>query len=235
MSTTTAAVMITDALNEIQVIGEGETPSATMYADGLRMLNRLLDVFSHKASFAFDASLRSLALTGQASFDVGPTGDVVTLRPIKITSAYATMGGIDYRVRIISLEEYDTIGLKTSTGSIPECIAYNGVFPDGVVYVYPKCSGVTINLRTVDQVKTFAATSTQIDMPEGYEDAIMLALAIRMAPGYGVQVNPDTRLAANRAIKLVERTNRTIPNLSLPDAVMPDSLTRSGYPAILAG
>lgn len=233
MATTTAAVMISDALKEIGVIAEGETPSATMYADGLRMLNRLLDTFAHDAAFAFDASLRSLALTGQASFDVGPTGDIITLRPIKITSAYATQGGIDYPVRVVSVEEYDTIPLKTSTGAIPECIAYNGVYPDGVVYVYPKCSGVTINLRTVDQVKTFAATSTNIDMPEGYEDAITLALSVRMAPSYGVPVSQDTRIAANRAMKMVKRSNRVIPKLGLPDAM--NTMRRSGYPAILAG
>jgi hypothetical protein len=233
MPTTTAAVMISDALKEIQVIAEGETPSTTMYADGLRMLNRLLDTFAHDAAFAFDASLRSLALTGQASFDVGPSGDVVTLRPIKITSAYATMGGIDYPVRVISIEEYDSIGLKTSTGSIPECIAYNGVYPDGVVYVYPLCSSVTLKMRTIDQVKTFAATSTSIDMPEGYEDALTLALAIRMAPGYGVPVSQDTRLAATRAMKAVKRSNRVVPKLSLPEAL--DTTHHSGYPAILAG
>lgn len=233
MATTTAAVMISDALKEIKVIAEGETPSATMCADGLRMLNRLLDTFAHDAAFAFDASLRSLALTGQASFDVGPTGDIVTLRPIKITSAYATQGGIDYPVRVISIEEYDTIALKATTGAIPELIAYNGVYPDGVVYVYPKCSSVTINLRTVDQVKTFAATSTNIDMPEGYEDAITLALSVRMAPGYGVPVSQDTRIAANRAMKMVKRSNRVIPKLGLPDAM--NTMRRSGYPAILAG
>jgi hypothetical protein len=234
MPTTTAAVMISDALKEIQVIAEGETPSATMYADGLRMMNRLLDTFAHDAAFAFDASLRTLALTGQASFDVGPTGDIITLRPIKITSAYATQGGIDYPVRVVSIEEYDSIPLKTSTGAIPECIAYNGVYPDGVVYVYPLCSGVTLKLRTVDQVKTFAATSTSIDMPEGYEDAITLALAIRMAPGYGVPVSQDTRLAASRAMKVVKRSNRVVPKLDIPDALMPTT-RQSGYPAILNG
>jgi hypothetical protein len=103
-----------------------------------------------------------------------------------------------------------------------------------VVYVYPKCSSVTLNLRTVDQVKTFAATSTSIDMPEGYEDAIMLALAIRMAPGYGVPVSQDTRLAASRAMKVVKRSNRVVPKLDIPDALMPTT-RQSGYPAILNG
>lgn len=41
----------------------------------------------------------------------------------------------------------------------------------------------TLKMRVLNSVKQFASTSVQIDMPEGYEDAIMLALAIRMAPG----------------------------------------------------
>jgi hypothetical protein len=233
MATTTAAVIISDALKEIVVIGEGETPSASMYSDGLRMLNRLLDTFSNKADFAFDQSLRSLALTGQSSFDVGPSGDIVTLRPIQITSAYATLSLVDYPVEIISVEQYDDISLKTTTGSIPEYIAYNGIYPDGVVYVYPLCSGVTINLRTVDQVKTFATTATQIDMPEGYEDAIMLALAIRMAPSYGKQINPETKIAANRAMNAVKVTNQVIPTMDLPNAVM--SSVGSSYADFMSG
>jgi len=57
-------------------------------------------------------------------------------------------------------------------------------------------------------------------MPEGYEDAIMLALAIRMAPGYGKQVNPDTKQAARRAMNAIKVTNQVIPTMDLPDAVM---------------
>lgn len=225
MPTTTAAVIISDALKEIQVIGEDETPSATMYSDSLRMLNRLLDTLSNVASFAFDNTIRQLALTGQASFDIGPSGDIVALRPIKITSAFYTLGDIDYPVDVVSIEEYDAIPYKGTIGSVPDLIAYNGVYPNGVVYVYPKCSGGTINLRTIDLVKTFAATSTNIDLPEGYEDAIMLKLAIRMAPSYGKTVSAETKLAAKVANKIVKRTNTVIPKLSLPDSMTSGSIS----------
>ena len=62
MPTTTAAVIISDALKEILVIGEGEQPSATMLSDGLRMLNRLLDTLSNNNDFAYFASMEQKAL-----------------------------------------------------------------------------------------------------------------------------------------------------------------------------
>jgi hypothetical protein len=233
MSSTTAEVMITDALKEIGVVGEGETPSAMMMADGLRMINRLLDTLSIDAAFDHESTLHSLALTGQTSFDVGPTGDIVTQRPIKITSAYVTQGGIDYPVRIVSIEEYDSIPMKASTGAITECIAYNGVYPDGVVYLYPICSGCTIHFRTAELVKNFATTATTIDLPEGYEDAIMLALSVRMAPSYGVKVSPETRQAAKNAMHIVKRNNRVIPKLDIPAPLAKSAW--SGLAAIFRG
>ena len=226
--TTTAAVIITDALKEIGVIGEDESPSSSSLDDGLRMLNRMLETLSIYAMFSYDNPLRSLALTGQQSFDVGPTGDIVTLRPVKITSAYYTLGGIDYPVDIIDMEQYDSIAIKDSTGSVPEVLAYNGTYPDATVYVYPLCSGGTINLRTVDLVKSFPTLATQIDMPEGYEDYVMLKLAIRMAPSYGRQASPDTRLAMQSAQRSVKRNNQTSVKLTLPAVMV------GGYESSLA-
>ena len=91
---------------------------------------------------------------------------------------------------------------------------------DGTLYLYPIASGCTLKIRVLNSVKQFASTSVNIDMPEGYEDAIMLALAIRMAPSYGKQVNPDTKQAARRAMNAIKVTNQVIPTMDLPDAVM---------------
>ena len=234
MSSTTAEVMITDALKEIGVVGEGETPSPMMMADGLRMINRLLDTLSIDAAFDHESTLHSLALTGQTSFDVGPTGDLVTQRPIRITSAYASRGGVDYPpIKLLSATEYDDIALKTVTGSVTEAIYYDGVYPDGVVYLYPICSGCTIHFRTAELVKNFATTATTIDLPEGYEDAIMLALSVRMAPSYGVKVSPETRQAAKNAMHIVKRNNRVIPKLDIPAPLAKSAW--SGLAAIFRG
>lgn len=233
MTTTTAAVIIEDALKENLIISEGETPSATMYADGLRMLNRMCDTLSNNDDFAYYASQYSMAMTGQTSFTIGPTGDLAQARPIKIDTAVVTRLGITYPVKVIDNQRYDELTLKTLTGANTAAIYYEATYPNGTVYCYPLSTGCTLQMRVLNQVKNFAATTTQIDMPEGYEDFLMLGLAIRMAPSYGRPVNPDTRTAYKAAKKLVMNTNQVIPTMELPNAVMGKS--GSSYAAFLSG
>ena len=75
-------------------------------------------------------------------------------------------------------------------------------------------------MRILNSVKQFATLSDQIEMPLGYEDALMLGLAIRMAPGYGKKVSPDTRQAARKAWKAISQTNQVVPMLGLPSALL---------------
>ena len=128
--------------------------------------------------------------------------------------------GITYPVKVIDNERYDPITYKALAGANPQAIYYEATYPNGTLYLYPIASGCTLKIRVLNSVKQFASTSVNIDMPEGYEDAIMLALAIRMAPGYGKQVNPDTKQAARRAMNAIKVTNQVVPTMDLPDAVM---------------
>lgn len=220
MPTTTAAVIISDALAEIGVLGEGETATGEMIERGLRMLNRMLDTLSTKTDWAYFASMEQKALTGQQSFTIGPTGDVITDRPIKIETAVVDRNGITYPVKVIDNERYDPITYKALAGANPQAIYYEATYPNGTVYCYPLSAGCTLKMRVLNSVKQFADAYTQIEMPEGYEDAIMLALAIRLCPSYARQAGADTRVAARRAMDAVKKTNTVIPTLDLPDAVM---------------
>ena len=220
MASTTATVMITDALKEIAVIGEGETPSAEMLADGLRMLNRICDTLANDNDFAYYASQAQMALTGQQSFSIGPTGDVVTARPLAIESAVVDRSGITYPVRTIDVQQYDDVTLKSLIGANTQAIYYEATFPNGTVYCYPLASGCTLKMRILNSVKQFASLSDQIEMPPGYEDALMLRLAVRMAPGYQKTVSAETRLAARNAWRAVTQTNNVVPTLNLPAALI---------------
>lgn len=229
---TTAVVMISDALAEIGVLGDGETANGDMLDRGLRMLNRMLETQSNLRAFDFTSRRITHVTANEASFDIGPTGDVVTTRPIKIESATATRGGIEYPVAVIDVDQWDAISYKSATGSIPECIYYDGAYPDGLVYLYPVTTGATLNIRVTSSVKVLAAYD-DLDLPEGYEDALMLALAVRMCPSYGRPVSKETLIAARNAMNVVKRTNRTIKKLKLP-AVMTDNGS-SGLAAIYKG
>jgi len=233
MATTTATVIITDALAEIGVLGEGETASADMIARGLRVLNRLLDTLSNNTNWAYFVSEVVQTMTGQASFTIGPTGNVVDDRPIAIETATVVVNGITYPVKVIDNERYDILTYKALTGAYTAAIYYEGTYPNGTVHCYPLCSGATLHMRVLNNVKQFANASVNIDMPEGYEDAIILALARKLARSYGRTVTPDLIRDAVKAMSIVTKTNTVIPTLELPEAVMGKS--GGSYAAFMSG
>ena len=178
MTTTTAAVIIEDALKENVIISEGETPSAAMYADGLRMLNRLYDTLSNHDDFAYYASQYSMAMTGQR-----PSRLAIWGRPDRCqtdqgeTAVVTRMRGITYPVKVIDNQRYDELTLKTLTGANTAAI-YTRPPTRTERSIATRSRPAALQMRVLNQVKNFALTSTQIDMPEGYEDFLMLGLAI---------------------------------------------------------
>jgi len=212
----TALTILTDALLELGVLSTGETPSTEQQTDGLRSLNRLMEKLSNAKAFAFYSDEASLALTGQASFTIGPSGDVVDLRPISIESATAVLNNVTYPVSVYTDQQWDSIPNKTDTGTIPQAIYYEGVMPDGIVKVYPLCTGSTIYVRFLSVVSSFATISTALSMPPGYEEALIKNLAINIAPQYEIgNINPITVKEAKSALAYIERVNTVIPRLSL--------------------
>ena len=230
---TTAAVIIADALAEIGVLGEGEAATGDMIERGLRTLNRMLDTLSTNTDWAYYASQIQIDLTGQQSFTVGPTGDIATNRPIKIETATVDRNGITYPVKVIDNERYDPITYKALASANTQAIYYEGTFPNGTVYCYPLATGCALKMRVINSVKQFADAYSQIEMPEGYEDAIMLALAVRLCPSYARQASPDTRMAARRAMDAVRKINIVVPTLDLPDAVL--GRNGSSYASFMGG
>ena len=216
----TARNLISRAFRTLGLIKPGDAMPEADYAEALAEMNSIMESLSNSADFAFCSSQAHLILSGQQTVTIGPTGDIVTTRPIKVETAVVDRNGITYPVKVIDNEKYDDLTYKALAGANTQAVYYEATYPNGTLYLYPIASGCTLKIRVLNSVKQFASTSVNIDMPEGYEDAIMLALAIRMAPGYGKQVNPDTKQAARRAMNAIKVTNQVVPTMDLPDAVM---------------
>lgn len=216
----TARNLISRAFRTLGLIKPGDAMPEADYAEALAEMNSIMESLSNSADFAFFSSQAHLILSGQQTVTIGPTGDIVATRPIKVETAVVDRNGITYPVKVIDNEKYDPITYKALAGANTQAVYYEATYPNGTLYLYPVSTGCTLKMRVLNSVKQFASTSVNIDMPEGYEDAIMLALAIRMAPGYGKQVHPDTRQAARRAMNAIKVTNQVVPTMDLPDAVM---------------
>lgn len=229
----TAMTIVTDALKEIGVLADAETPSSSMADDAFRALNRLMQLWSNSQSFAYVASTVSQALTGQASFTVGPTGDVVADRPISVETATVIRDGITYPVEVTDNQKWDSISYKAATGANTSIVYYAADVPNGIVNLWPLATGCTINLRVLNLVFEFPDLSTDVVMPPGYEEAFIKNLAVNLAPQFGTTPSPLTQRAAISSMKTISRTNNVIPTMSIDSSLM--GYRGGSLPAFLGG
>ena len=82
-------------------------------------------------------------------------------------------------------------------------------------------------------VIAFATYATDVVMPPGYEQALIKNLAVDVAPSFDVTPSPLTIKSAQNSLKIIERTNRVIPTMSIDSALF--GYRGGSLPAFLGG
>lgn len=205
---TTALELISDAHSEIGALATGQSLNANDAALGLRALNRLMQRWANTRLAVPVATEISVTLTGAASYSIGPSGDVVAARPVRIVSAVATDGaGTDYVVRVYPRDLWDAIAVKDVTGGPPSAIWYEAVNTDSVVHVYPKASGYTLKVRAQTVLQVFGDLADVLLLPDGYEAAIVYSLARDLCGAFERPVSAELARKQAGAVAAIKRTN----------------------------
>jgi len=187
--------LVSDALSRIRYIPAGGTPTATELSDGVAEINRMLGNWNAEMGPIFAETLDSLTWTGGASsMTIGVGGDFNVARPMKILGAqYRDASNIDYNMQLISHKEYQNAMLKTIQ-IIPYWaqLAYNPTFTSslGTLYILPvPVSSFTFRLNSLKPLADLTGAGT-VTLPPGFEDAIIMNLAVRLADVYGAEITP---------------------------------------------
>lgn len=202
----TAQQIINRALTSIGVLASGETATANQSADALVSLNDLLQAWSNDGLLVSGQTIISKAMSGAASYTIGSGGDINTSRPTEFDNIYYSLNSVDYPVKIVTLEEYDSIPNKSVTGTIPDIVAFRFGYPLITMYIYPQPSSGTLYLETFKPLTEFASLATSASFPVGYERALRLNLAVELMPEYGID-NPTLVGMALEAKNALKRTN----------------------------
>ena len=217
----TALTIITDSLMELGVLAEGDTPTGSMADSALRALNRILEAYSNDQSFSPFANHVSRDLTGESSFTIGATGDLVATRPIKIDTATVDRNGITYPVTVVDNQKWDSIIYKAVTGANTVAVYYEATSPLGIVHLWPLATGCTLNLRVINNVLNFPNLTSDLVMPPGYEEACVSILAVRLSPQYPSGIlSPVTVQAAKRALKMISNVNNVVPTMAIDNNLL---------------
>jgi hypothetical protein len=215
---TTAVQIIKRAMRLLGVLAEGETPSPQEIEDGLFALNGIMGSIANSAQMIYARTSDTLNLvSGQATYLVGPSGDLVTDRPVEVLEASTiTYQGVTYPLTKWTLADYQQISV-VNTGGIPTGFYAQMNMPDVSITFWPVPSEpMTFNLWSNKQITNFANQTQELNMPPGYDRALAFILAVEMAPEFEVEPSPNMMRLCAQSRRMLKRTNAEVPRLQMP-------------------
>ena len=169
-------------------------------------------------------------------------------KPLQINSAFVRVnttsngapiygGGLDYPITILSLQEYEMIGLKTLNGPWPKAIYFNPGEESGNLFVWPNPSQGELHLFANTLFSRYDSINDDITLPQGYNMVLRWCLAERLMPMYGKNSPAQIALIqqyAGQAKATVKRTNMAPAQVaSYSDALLTGRQKDAGW--ILSG
>lgn len=208
----TARDLINASLRKILAVSSGETIQAAEINDGLSELNRMLSNWSTEKLTIPHIVREEFTLTqGQGAYTFGTGANFDSARPAFIEHAMSVIYNnepYETPVRMLNHQEWAAITDKLFQSDIPTDIYIQNTYPNLTIQVYPvPSSNSKLVLYTKKPLLNIANASTELNLSEGYEDAIVYNLALRMAPEYGRPVSQEVYKFASESKSNIKRKN----------------------------
>ena len=187
----------------------GESADTNESANLLTALNAMLDSWRNERLMCYAVQDQTIPLVStNATRTVGPSGDLITTRPITIEGAYIVYSNVSVPVRVIEYDEWAAIPAKTTTSTYPGFLYYQPTMPDGTINLWPIPSGSsTLHILTWTPVLSFASVGLTVTLPPGWEDALAANLAIYIAPEIPVDPRPTVIGMARNTKSMIKKAN----------------------------
>jgi len=231
----TAQDLIESALRKINILGVGQSLSADEAQDALETLNQMISSWSVEGYLIYNETQESFTLSGAvASYTIGSGQTFNTSRPLEIIAAFVRQAGSsnDYNLTLFDERQYALIPDKTAE-DMPEILYYNANYPNGTIYLYPvPYDGSALHIYSRKELSSFSTLQTTVNLPAGWEQAIVFNLAVLLAPEYEREASPTVKMTAANSKKSIKVATRRNDNDS---RFLEDTLTRRGNFNILTG
>jgi hypothetical protein len=217
----TAGDIINGSLRLIGQLAEGEVPSADTAQDALNAMNQMIDSWSTERLAVFATQEQVFIWpTSAASRTLGPTGDFVGERPIKVDdSTYFkdSTSGLSFGIKLINQQQYNAIALKTVTSTYPQVMWVNETYPNIEMTIYPvPFKALEWHIVSVQPLSAAATLATDLSFPPGYLRAFRYNLACELAPEFGVEPSPQVQRIAMTSKRDLKRINNPDDVMAIP-------------------
>lgn len=176
--------IITRSMKAIKVLGRTEVPSAMEASDALVSFNAMLDSWSNENLMSYVIQEGSFPLVvNQSSYTIGPSSaNITATRPLEIVQAYVQdSNSNNFPMNIVPRDKWNEIGNRNVTSQIPDTLFYDPQNPNGVINIFPiPLLGYTVFYDSTLDLTQFAALTTTLAMPKGYEKAYVTNLALEL-------------------------------------------------------
>lgn len=207
----TAQNLIERALQGITAEEDIANFSATQLADGLIVLNDMLDAWSLDRELQYQlvtASFSTANATNSYAIGTGQTWN--TSLPIDIDAAFIRVSNDDKPVTPIKEREYWKIQDK-SQANRPDRLFFQKGVTTGTVYVHPTPTAIeSIYLVMLKELATFSTLATTVSLPRGYQRAIVLNLHMELADNYGWTPSKWVEQEAAKALDMLRAIHGAI-------------------------
>ncbi len=213
--------LISDSLLDIGIGAEGETLTAETMQHALRMLNRLLSLWSIEGAMIYRMFEESFSITsGDGTYEIGPEGDFATTRPTRIDTAKIRTGTYEFPLELLTSQEWQAIADKTLSGR-PYALYNDDNVAAAQLSFYPvPDAAYTLILTGWHQLGGYVDLDTVIILPPGYELAIISNLSVLLAPSYGKAVSQETLAIAAESKAKVKTHNLKPAKMRTDDAIV---------------
>jgi hypothetical protein len=216
---TTVLQVITHALKDANVLGEGESASADVAQDALATLNQMLALWQIDNLFVYAQQDTSFSPTGAVSYTVGTGANVNMARPARIDGLYWRSGTLDDPITLLdTFEQYEAIAQKTQAGE-PLYAFYLPSYPYGTLYLTPQPSTGSVHLITQANLPAENAIADTLTLPPAYVLPIRANLAVLLCGTYGAPVRPSVAAAAVNGLRMLKRSNLRVQPLGMPAGI----------------
>jgi hypothetical protein len=186
--------LIAGALRLCGAVAQGETPTAAQVTEASEALNMLIKAWQADGMPLWVIKNYTLTLVS------GTNTYTVTPKLLKVIQAFNhnTSTNIDVPMRIVTRQEYNVLGNKTSTGN-PIQVFSSPELTNTVVKLFPTPDATSASQNQVvlvyqKQFDDMDSASDNLEFPNEWFEAVKYGLATRMAGEYGVSLDDRRQL-----------------------------------------